>query len=120
VEKEQVMSRHQTDLRPWLQDALDFIIDQLELAKSPTGQFAAVDAAQGMIPCIKSRLNEDQVVAFNFVAAFGILIETDHWKRAWVEMAKEPPDVFAKSADRLIGDLTELRKVLDSRPPQSK
>jgi hypothetical protein len=114
------MSRHQTDLRPWLQDALDFIIDQLGSAKSPADQLAAVDAAQGMIPCIKSRLNEDHVIAFNFLLAFRTFIETDHWKRAWVEMAKEPPDVFAKSADRLIGDLAELRKVLDSPPPQSK
>ena len=39
----------ETDLRPWLADTLDFIIDQLNRAKRPTEQVVAVDAIEGLL-----------------------------------------------------------------------
>jgi len=113
------MSKHQTDLRPWLQDTLDFIVQQIELARAPTDQFAAVVTAQGVIPYLRSRLKEDEFLAANFALVLGVLIDLDHSKRIWMEMAKEPPEAFAKSADDLIGRLNALKTVLQSPPPQS-
>jgi hypothetical protein len=114
------MSHHQTDLRPWLQDAVDFIIQQVDLARSPADQFAAVVTAQSIIPYLRSRLKEDKFLAANFALVLGIFIDPDHGKRIWMEMAKEAPDVFAKSADDLIGLLNALKTVLELPPPQSK
>jgi thioredoxin-like negative regulator of GroEL len=108
-----------TDLRSWLQDALDFMIEQLGLAKSPADQFAAVDTVRGIIPFMRSRLAENQEIAANFILLLRMLIEEDHWKQAWEDLAKEPSDVFAKSVDELIEKLSTLRNILDSLP-QSK
>jgi hypothetical protein len=83
-------------LRPWLQDILDFLIQQIELARAPTDLFAAVDAAQGIIPCLRSRLKEDEYLAANFALVLDGRIDLAHWERIWMEMAKEPPDIFAK------------------------
>jgi hypothetical protein len=38
------------DLRPWLLDSLDFMIEQLKSAKSPEDQFVGTDAGMGLIP----------------------------------------------------------------------
>jgi hypothetical protein len=112
------MTRHQTDLRPWLHDTIGFIIEQLELAKSPTDQLVAIDAAQGVIPLVRSRLKEDNFLAANAAFAFGPFLEADHWRRAWTEMTKESPHLFAKSAEDLIGQLNTLKTVLESPPSQ--
>ena len=43
-----------------LKDAIEFMIEQLTAAKvSPLDQFAAIDAAQGMLPYIQEKLSKD-------------------------------------------------------------
>lgn len=115
------MPHYRTDLRPWLQDAVEFIIEQIELARaSSADQFASVVTAQDIIPYLRSRLREDKVLAANFALVLGVFIDPDHGKRVWMEMAKEPSEKFATSADDLIGRLNALKTVLESQPLQSK
>lgn len=106
------MTNYRTELRPWLDDALDFIIEQIELARSsPLDQFPAVGAAQGVIPYLQSRLKEDEFLAANFALVLEQRIDPGHWERIWAEMAKESPDRFAKSAEDVIGRLNALKGV---------
>jgi hypothetical protein len=96
------------------------MIEQIELARSPSDQYSAVEAAQGIIPYLRSRLKEDNFLAANFALVLDALIDPNHGKRIWMEIAKEPADVFSKSADDIIERLSALKQVLQSPPPQSK
>lgn len=102
----------QTDLRLCLQDTLSFVIEQIELARSPTDQFAAVDVAQGVIPYLWSRLKEDEAPQAKFLLVLGAHIEPAHWKQAWAQMATEPPDAFASSAEDMVARLNALKQVV--------
>jgi hypothetical protein len=101
-----------TDLRLCLQDILSFVIEQIELARSPTDQFAAVDTAQGVIPYLWSRLKEDKALQAKFLLVLGDHIEPAHWKHVWAQMATEPPDAFARSADDMVTRLNALKQLV--------
>ena len=104
------------DLRPWLLDSLDFMIEQLKSAKSPEDQFAGTDAAMGLIPFLRRRLKEDENLSAQFALAFRILIDADHYKSVWTAKANLAPDDFSKWADELIGDLKALRDIVATKP----
>src|SRR5262249_8331394 len=97
------VSPHQTDLRSWLQDALDFIIERIEMARSPDHQAAAITEAQGLIPFLHTRLMEHQALALNFYMLLGFYIDATHSSDMWAALAKESPQTFAQSADDLVG-----------------
>ena len=91
---------------------MDFIAEQIEQARFPSDQFAAVDAARGVIPFMKSRLAEDEVLLTTFMLVFGELMFVGHWEETWTRIAKESADQFVKSADDIIGAIDALRAVL--------
>jgi hypothetical protein len=92
--------------RESLQDHLNFMIEQIELAKeSPSDQEAAIDAATSSIPYIGSRINSD-VLDPRCRALFATRIEN----LSWTEIAKLTPEYFTQAADRLVRDLRQLKK----------
>jgi hypothetical protein len=89
-----------------LQDHLDFMIEQIELAKEfPSHREAAIDAASSSIPYIRSRIVDEN---FNpgCSAAFALSIEF----RRWADIAKLTHEDFMKTADDLIGHIRRLKK----------
>ncbi|WP_029582721.1 hypothetical protein [Bradyrhizobium sp. URHD0069] len=108
------------DLRPWLLDSLDFMIEQLKSAKSPEDQFAGTDAAMGFIPFLRCRLKEDIYLGAQFTWALHIWVDADHYKSVWVAMADSPPDEFSKAADELIDTLAVLKGIVAAPPTFEK
>ena len=54
--------------RDFVLDLLNFVAEQIELAKAnPADQLAAIDAASGVIPALKSRLDDDLKSTFGIV-----------------------------------------------------
>jgi hypothetical protein len=91
--------------RECLQDHLDFMIEQIELAKaSPSDRDAAIDTASGSIPYIRSRINNDGLDP-RCLALFAMRIDN----QLWLEVAKEKPEDFIKTVDRLVSDLKQLK-----------
>jgi hypothetical protein len=88
-----------------LQDHLDFMIEQIELAKkSPSDRDAAIDATSSAIPYIRSRINNGALNP-RCSAAFGLSIE----HMPWTDIAKLKPEDFAETANQLIGHLKRLK-----------
>src|SRR6266852_4033263 len=90
-------------LRRCVQNLLDFIIEQLELAKSPSDQLAGVGAAGGVISYLRSQLLKDNKMAANVALAypFGGYVQPGS-EDAWKQLAHEPADTYAKSAVEII------------------
>ena len=101
------------DLRRCVQSLLDFIIEQLELGKSPPDQLAAVVTAGGVIPFLRFRLSEDSNIAAYVLLAFpfGRYVQED-WEDVWKQLADKPPDTFEKSADEIIDCIQTLKAVI--------
>jgi len=102
------------NLRRCVQSLLDFVIEQLEEAKIPSGQQAGVVAAGGVIPYLRSKLSKDSNIAANVFLAFpfGRYVQED-WEDVWKRLADEPPVSFAKSADEIIDCIKTLKEVLE-------
>jgi hypothetical protein len=107
----------QRALRASLRDTVDFIIEQVELARSPEDRLAAIGAAQGVIPFLRSQLKKDEYLAANFAIVLDVLIDANQANRVWIEKANDPPDVFAEFADDVVGRLNSLKDVLDASVP---
>jgi len=102
-------------LVPFLLDAVEFLIEQVNEAKtSPAGQFAAVDAAQGILPYVWEKLQSDDVLIMMWLLSAG-----DPRGRPWNHLTRMPPAEFAAAADELIGKLVRLRECIQSYSPQS-
>jgi hypothetical protein len=101
------------DLRRCIQSLLDFIVEQLELGKSPPDQLAAVVAAGGVIPYLRSRLSKDNNIAAYVLLAFpfGRYVQQD-WDDVWKQLANEPPNTYAKSAVEIIDCIQTLKTVI--------
>jgi hypothetical protein len=111
------MVPYRTDLRAWLLDELDFILEQIELARSPSDQAVAVATAREIVPRITSRLQEDKYLNTQFALLFGDLM-FNNWQETWTEMAKEPTENFTQSADDLVKRVNTAKELLQS--PHSK
>jgi hypothetical protein len=103
----------QFNLRASLRDVVDFLIEEIELARSPEDRLAAIDVAQGVIPFLRSQLKKDQQIAARFVLALTTLIDSDDAGSVWMEHAKDPEDVFSGWADDVIDRLNDLKQFLD-------
>jgi hypothetical protein len=109
------------DLRDFLLDLLDFLEEQIEQAMfDPADQRAAVDAARGVIPLIRRRLDSDQEpeaqsLWASFVLAPGNKFEDRYWRRAWDDLATMPPEEFREAAKVLMDTVEALRQVVNNR-----
>jgi hypothetical protein len=73
------MSQYLTDLLSFLLDCVDFIIEQVTLARSSSlesERVAAIDAAMGVIPVIRARLAENEHMAVMFELSFETFISS--------------------------------------------
>ncbi|MGC2410505.1 MAG: hypothetical protein WA441_11060 [Methyloceanibacter sp.] len=102
------------DLRDFMFDLLNFIEEQVELAKAnPADQAGAVDVASGAIPLLVSRLSEDGRLQAVFMFVFrGEQYEEPGWQVWWNEFGLSPPDEFAAKADDLIQKIDALKTSL--------
>ncbi len=107
---------YQSELRPWLIDTLNFMIEQLNQARVPSEQLVAVDAVAGLLPYLLVRLKEDTTIAAHFALALDVWIDPNHAKRVWNLLANEPPATFAQSANDLIQRLEILETIVRSTP----
>jgi hypothetical protein len=95
-------------------DLLDFMVEQLEAAHSPDDQFAAVTAASGVIPYLKSLYMRDYLIC----ARVALL---DHGKgvtsqNLWADLAKMSASDFANTAGPLIENIKALRDNIRQLP----
>ena len=105
------MAHH--DLGLSLFNLLEFIEEQLERARSdPTERYAAVDAASGVIPFIRKRLEGDEELTTQFLLVFDAEFY-DHWKEWWGKLAKANADEFEDEAARLIHKIQFVKTNLD-------
>ena len=105
------------ELRPWLIDTLNFMIEQLELAKEQGDHVPGLDAAMGLVPFLRHRLREDQVVAARFAMLLDSFVDDEeHRKNLWTHLAGSSPSDFAESANDLIEKFIVLRQSLS--PPE--
>jgi len=105
------------ELRPWLIDSLDFMIAQLELAKMEGDHVPGLDAAMGLVPFLRHRLKEDQVIAARFALVLENWIDDDHRKDLRAHLAGSSPSDFAESANDLIERFIVLKQGLSPSKP---
>jgi hypothetical protein len=110
-----VSGERHCDLLPFLLDILDFVIEQIELARSDADRAAALDAASGAVPLLNSRAWENQSVgAVIALSPLEPWLFSPHWQENWINLAKEPSDQFAKSADALIERLRVVQAAMQN------
>jgi hypothetical protein len=103
------------ELRRCVQDLLGVIVEQLELARSPSDQFAGVDAAHGAVRDLRSKLEQDSEMLARVIFAIPLSqylyspFADEHWK----ELASESPPNFAKSADELVASVRMVKAAID-------
>jgi hypothetical protein len=104
---------YRTDLLPFLLDVFDFIIDQLDCARSGDDRPSAIDAASGVVPLLRSRAWENNIFG-TMIALSPLEIYTfsPHWREHWSSLAKEPFDQFGRSADALIQTVNTVKDAL--------
>jgi hypothetical protein len=112
------VSKYRCDLQPFLLDTLDFIIDQIELARSGTTNLdygdTVLDVAYGVVPQFRQRLLENN--RFGWVVANSSF---DEWvidpgrQEKWKRLAKEPSEQFNKSADDLVATIKKLKQAIE-------
>jgi hypothetical protein len=96
-------SQHRSDVVSFLLDLLDFIGEQVECSRSEADRAAAIAAASGSIPLLKSRLWENEslgaVLALSPLEAW---VLSPFWQENWNNLAKTPSDQFGKAADEFV------------------
>jgi hypothetical protein len=99
--------------RERLQDHLNFMIEQIELARqSPSDRDAAIDAASGSIPYIRSRIDNGALDP-RCSATFALSIEHEHW----TGIAKLKQEDFTNAADKLIKAIERLSNFISLPSP---
>jgi hypothetical protein len=101
-----------------VQELLDFIIEQLDAARSPLDQLGGVDAAGGVIPFLRSKLEKDQWLAANIALAypFSNYVQSAFRDELWKDLAHETPQRFAEVATELIDCIHTLKTAISNRP----
>jgi hypothetical protein len=106
------MSNYRCDLRSFLLDSIEFMIEQTELARLPNDQVAAVDAAGGIVPFIKARLSEDHAIASPLILVLQELLASEQWAK----MARDPSEAFLSKIDNILDRLRAAKKTLETAP----
>jgi hypothetical protein len=103
-----------TDLKSFLLDNLNFIQEQIELARNnPSDRHAAVDAARGVVPFLRERLcGLDDPLQTSFSLAVGYWWEGNNWTEAWDRLGKA--EEFETQAEALNHAITAFRPLLVS------
>jgi hypothetical protein len=101
-----------TDLKAFLLDNLNFIVEQLELAQNdPSDRRAAVDAARGIVPLLRERLcGLDDPLQATFMLLASQWWADNHWTETWDQLNKA--DQFDAQARSLISVINVFRREL--------
>jgi hypothetical protein len=94
---------------------LDFIIEQVTLARSLADRVAAIDAASGVVPLIRCRLREDEQLFATFALLFQGLMFYPCWQESWIDIAKGPPPEFEAFANDLIERCKVAKDLFEQR-----
>jgi hypothetical protein len=107
-----------TRLRHCVWDSLGFIAEQLQEALSPTDQFAAVDAAKGVVRKLQSRLTRDERLCAHVACClpFSPYLFQPDWQDRWMELAELPSSIFSIEACRIVESLEQLRETIRQLP----
>lgn len=106
---------YRTDLGDFLHDLLVFIEAQVGRAKTHgDDQRAAVDAASGVVPLIKTRLEGNQFTRSTFMLALGEQIDGPEWRNWWDNFGNLQPSLFQHEADKLLDAITALKEAIAS------
>ncbi len=111
--KQAASNQYRGDLIPFLLDVMDFMIEQITCSRSDFDRAAAIDAARGAVPLLKSRLWENQSIgAVVTLSPLEIWLLSPHWQDNWSNLAIESTDQFRKSADTLVENLTVVKDAI--------
>jgi hypothetical protein len=99
------------DPRDFVLDLLNFMAEQIELAKANSAhQLGAVDAASGVIPLLKGKLDDD------LKGKFGLALQNKFdrtWRQEWDELAgMQSSEEFRKAASALLRQIEIVRSVV--------
>ncbi len=89
------------------------MIEQIESSRSDFDRAAAIAAASGAIPLLKSRLSENPSVgAVIALSPLEIWMFSPLWQVNWSNLAREPSDQFSKTADALVESLRVVKEAI--------
>jgi hypothetical protein len=110
-------SQRHTEFVPFVLDLLDFIEEKLrEAIADEVSCTGAVSEAAGVLPLLRDRLRENEVIQAQFILVFSEYLYGPHAADWWTGFARMNRPAFEKEAEALVGLLTVLRQVAASDP----
>ena len=104
---------YRCDVRDFVSDLLDFARDQISRAiHDPLDQFAATDAASGVVWMIRERLldPENHELLGHLLLALNVYIDKN-WEEAWHKLAKMPHEEFGIEAAALLTGIKSAKRI---------
>jgi uncharacterized protein (DUF2267 family) len=111
------MPEYRTEAQTSLLDLLDFILEQIECARHLSDRAAAIDAARGVVPYLRDRLEGTEFQS-KLVLLFGDLMFAGHWSENWT--VKESEAEFTTFAKDLVERVNCAKDILEQPMPYSK
>jgi hypothetical protein len=104
-----------TEFAPFVLDLLDFMGKKIrEAIADESSRPAAIGEATGVVPLLRDRLREHEVVQTQFMLVFDAQVHEPHATRWWTDFACKDRAEFERQAADLIrpqGTLAVLRQV---------
>jgi hypothetical protein len=93
-----------TDFVAFVLDLLDFIEEKIwEAMETDTSRVAAIGEAAGVLPLLRERLRENEVVQANFILLLEVMFEERYAAEWWDGFAKMDRTAFEETARDLVG-----------------
>jgi hypothetical protein len=109
-------SRH-TEFTPFVLDLLDFMEERLrEAIADEASQAGAASEAAGVLPLLRDRLRENEVVQAQYILVFSDYLYSPHAADWWTGFARMDRPAFGNEAEALLGLLAVLRQVVAADP----
>jgi hypothetical protein len=104
-------SPRRTELAPFILDLLDFMDEKIsEATADEASRPGAVSEAAGVLPLLRDRLSENEVVQATFILVFSDYLYGPHAAKWWTAFARMDQPAFEKEAETLVGLLAVLRQ----------
>ncbi len=98
------MTTWRTEFSALVLDLLDFMEERVrEAIESEPSRVAAIGEAAGVLPLLRERLRENEVVQANFILALDAMFEERYAEEWWGDFAKMGRPEFEKIALDLVG-----------------
>jgi hypothetical protein len=110
-------SQRHTKFAPFVLDLLDFIEEKLrEATANEVSRTGAVSEAAGVLPLLRDRLRDNEVVQAQFILMFSEYLFGPHTADWWTGFARMDRPAFQKEAETLVGLLPVLRQIATTDP----